>query len=254
MLSPKESFNNGQNRTIFHEILDSKLPSEEKALSRLGDEAAVTLAAGTLTTAWVLSVAIYFLVATPSILEKLKTELDASIPDPSSHMPLATIETLPYLRACVQEAIRLGYGAPGRVCHIAPDEAMVVKGPKPWVIPPGTPTSMTIYLMSHDENIFPDSKTFRPERWLENPRLDKHLFSFSKGSRQCAGINLAYAELSLAIARIFRNYGSVGCRHAQDKGVLVPFETTYRDVECVAAMILPKMWSGTKGVRMRVMM
>lgn len=39
MLSRQE----GQYRTISHEILDSKLPSKEKSLARLGDEAAVTL-------------------------------------------------------------------------------------------------------------------------------------------------------------------------------------------------------------------
>ncbi|KAH8746125.1 cytochrome P450 [Hyaloscypha sp. PMI_1271] len=253
LLSPEGSFNNGLNRTIFHEILDSKLPEEEKTLDRLGDEAAVTLAAGTLTTAWVLSVAIYYLTTRPTILEKLKSELTAAIPDPSSYTPLPALESLPYLRACVQEAIRLGYGAPGRVCHVAPTEPMILKHDSgEMVIPPGTPTSMTVYLMNHVESVFPDSHNYRPERWLEKPRLDKYLFSFSKGSRGCAGRDLAYAELTLAIARIFRSYGSMGCRHSQDRGVLQPFKTDDRDVTCVAAMILPKVWSGTKGVRMKI--
>jgi cytochrome P450 len=74
MSSPKPS--NTQYRTIFHEILNSKLPPEEKTLARLGDEASVTLAAGTLTTSWTLSVAIYYLLTSPSILKNLKTELE----------------------------------------------------------------------------------------------------------------------------------------------------------------------------------
>ncbi|KAF8849558.1 putative benzoate 4-monooxygenase cytochrome P450 [Acephala macrosclerotiorum] len=252
--SPKASFEDRQHRTIFHEILDSKLPLEEKSIDRLADEAGVTLAAGTLTTAWVLAVAIYYMVANPTLLRKLKTELEAAIPDPSSHTPLATLDTLPYLRAVVQESIRLGYGAPGRVCHIAPDEAMVVPGANSLPIPPGTPTCMTVYLMHHIESIFPDSHTFRPERWIENQRLDKHLFAFSKGSRGCAGINLAYAELTIAVARIFRNYGTTECRFDGDKGVLELFKTDQRDVVLVAAMVLTKVWSGTKGVRMCVRM
>lgn len=74
MNSPKSG--STQNRTIFHEILDSKLPPEEKTIARLGDEASVTLAAGTLTTSWTLSVALYYLLTTPSVLQKLKTELE----------------------------------------------------------------------------------------------------------------------------------------------------------------------------------
>jgi cytochrome P450 len=107
-------------------------------------------------------------------------ELEAAIPNLSS-------QTLPYLRAVVQESIRLGYGAPGQVCHIAPDEAMVVAGQTTMAIPPGTPTCMTVYLIHYIESIFPLSYTFHPERWIENPRLDKHLFAFGKGSRGCAG-------------------------------------------------------------------
>jgi cytochrome P450 len=41
----------------------------------------------------------------------------------------------------------------------------------------------TVYLMHYDENIFPDPKNFRPERWLENPQLVKNMFAFSKGTR-----------------------------------------------------------------------
>jgi cytochrome P450 len=74
MTSPKPT--NTQYRTIFHEILNSKLPPEEKTIARLGDEAGVTLAAGTLTTSWTLSIALYYLLTMPSILQNLKTELN----------------------------------------------------------------------------------------------------------------------------------------------------------------------------------
>jgi cytochrome P450 len=111
---------------------------------------------------------------------------------------------------------------------------------------------MTIMFLHHDERIFHSSKTFRPERWLENPRLDKYLYSFGKGTRQCVGINLAYAELTLILARIFRRYGSVGVRHPGDVGVLELWETDERDVVCVADMFVPKVWKGSKGVRIRV--
>ncbi|KAK8072563.1 cytochrome P450 [Apiospora saccharicola] len=46
----------------------------------------------------------------------------------------------------------------------------------------------------HDEDIFPDSYTYNPERWIDpisgqkNHALEKYLMSFSKGSRQCLGM------------------------------------------------------------------
>ncbi|KUJ12960.1 cytochrome P450 [Mollisia scopiformis] len=221
------SFEDRQHRTIFHDILDSKLLPEEKFLDRLADEAAVTLSAGTLTTAWVLAVAIYYMLANPLLLKKQKLELEAAIPDPSQHTPLATLDTRPYLRAVIQESIRLGYGAPGRVCHIAPDETMLVSSSRDLAILPATPTCMTVYLMHHVESIFPSSYTFNPERWIENPRLDKHLFA------------------------IFRSWGSKECRFESDKGVLKLWETETWDVELVGAMVLTKVWNGTKGVRIR---
>jgi cytochrome P450 len=240
-----------EHRTIFREILDSKLPPHEKSLSRLAEDAAVTVAAGTLTTAWTLSVATYFLLSNPYILKRLKDELYAAFPE-GSHMPLVEIEKLPYLGACIQEALRLS-GATNRLTRIAPDETMVVRqGIYEWRIPPGTPTSMTIPLLQEDETIFPNPKTYRPERWIENPRLDKYLLSFGRGSRICAGINLAYAELYLAIGNLFRAYGSRECQHPSDRGVLELFDTCIRDVESVADKTIPGVWEGSKGIRLRV--
>jgi cytochrome P450 len=88
MSSPKPS--NTQYRTIFHEILNSKLPPEEKTLARLGDEASVTVAAGTLTTSWTLSVALYYLLTSPPVLKNLKTELEKG----AFYIPYSAIHSL----------------------------------------------------------------------------------------------------------------------------------------------------------------
>lgn len=49
--------------------------------------------------------------------------------------------------------------------------------------------------MHHNEDIFPDAERFDPNRWTDPATakaLDKYLFSFGKGSRQCAGIQYVY--------------------------------------------------------------
>jgi len=189
----------------------------------------------------------------PHTLQKLQAELKAAIPDPSKSTPLSALEQLPYLTACVQEGLRLSNGVSSRLQRIAPDEDLVFtdkKTAKKWTVPRGTPVGMTGLLIHYDESIFPEAKTFRPERWIENPRLDKYLVAFSRGSRQCIGINLAYAELYLALATIFRLYGSEKVKGEQ--GYLELFETGEKDWEIVGDGITPLVVKESKGIRVKV--
>jgi cytochrome P450 len=60
--------------------------------------------------------------------------------------------------------------------------------------------------MHTNERVFPEPFTFNPERWLNNKGLEKYLVSFTKGSRQCIGINLAHCEIYLTMAMLFRRW------------------------------------------------
>ena len=255
---PRSTYSDLVHPTLFHEILQSNLPESDKSVSRLKDEAAIVVGAGTLTTSWALSVALFHLLASPRILAKLKTELKSAVPDPDAMVPLPVLEKLPYLNAVVQEAIRLSYGVASRLQRISPEKPMLFKdlnSGKKWIIPPNTPVGMTSVLIHQDESIFPDAVSFVPERWMQNPRLDRYLISFSKGSRQCLGINLAYAEMYLCLAGIFSRFGSGGddgVRMKGDEGVLKLFETGLRDVEIHADGFVPLPAEGSLGVRIQV--
>lgn len=193
-------------------------------------------------------------------MAKLKAELRAALPDGPLTTPLAQLEQLPYLSAVIREALRLSYGVSSRLQRISPDKPILYNPPdgESWEIPPGTPVGMTSVLVHHDESIFPDSHSFKPERWLDNPRLDRYLVSFSKGSRQCIGINLAYAELYLTLSAIFRRYGSAELRasgttdEGDDEGILELYETSIKDVAIQADGFVPLPAEGTKGIRIHV--
>lgn len=239
--------------TIFHQLLNSDLPDEEKSLERLAEEAVIVIGAGQETLAWALTVITYHLLCNPTILKKLKTELATAIQDPEIATPEATLEKIPYLTGVIKEGLRLSYGASTRLARIPHEPIIFSSEDREWTIPAGTPVSMTSVLIHHDESIFPDSKEFRPERWIENPRLDRYLVTFSKGSRQCLGMNLAYAEMYLWLAAVYRRFGSKEVRFESDEGVLELVDTDLSDVEMVADRFSPIVKPESKGVRIRVL-
>lgn len=116
-----------------------------------------------------------------------------------------------------------------------------------WTIPPGTPVGMDQYHMHMNPSAYPDPTIFRPERWLGNPKgpdgvkpLTHYLTPFARGTRMCTGLNLAYAEIFIGLATLFR------------KHEFELFETTRRDVDFYAENLKASPWPGSQGVRVLV--
>lgn len=84
-------------RTVFHSILESDIPTEEKKLLRLTQEGQVVVGAGADTTANALAVTTFHLLNNPDKLAKLLKELEEALPDKFQHAKLSRIEQLPYL-------------------------------------------------------------------------------------------------------------------------------------------------------------
>lgn len=95
MWQPKSTYEDNAHPTIFHEILQSNVSAEsDQTVSRLKDKALIVVGAGTLTTSWALSVAIYHLLASPRILAKLKTELREIYSNAQFQVSLPQLEQL----------------------------------------------------------------------------------------------------------------------------------------------------------------
>jgi cytochrome P450 len=182
----REGINTGHkevtHQTIFHELLNNpELPDSEKTDARLGDEAQLIVAAGLITTSWALSVASYHLAADAVHVSRLLEEL-AGVDRPHDWRKL---EKLPYLNGIVHEAMRLAHGIVTRDPRLAPDAELQYEG---WTIPRNTPVSMTTYDILMSDKIFPSPKAFLPQRWIDQPELEKYFVPFGKGTRQCMGI------------------------------------------------------------------
>jgi cytochrome P450 len=63
------------------------------------------------------------------------------------------------------------------------------------------------YLMHYNEDVFPSPDVLDPERWLTTDEAtlglcERQFGPFSKGARGCIGLNLAQAEVHIALAPI----------------------------------------------------
>lgn len=233
-----------QEGTIFFSLIRSNLLPQDLTIPRLKDEAMSVVGAGIETTKMASAVTSFHIINNPQILLKLQAELQEAIPDPANPPPLAVLEKLPYLYACLQEGIRLSYGAIARSQRISKHNPIKYNE---WAIPPGVMVSLDTYHMHHDETAFPDSFEFKPERWLGNPRgpdgekpLTKYLTAFGRGTRMCVGFNLAYAEMTLVLANLFRVFE------------FELYDTDRGDVDCYRDMIGLEVKPGSKGVRAKV--
>ena len=179
-------------QTIFHEMLTQDVPSEELDPLRLRDEAQTIVGAGLTTTAWSLTNACFYIIEKPEIQDKLRQELTEAIPDihATDAFNYLKLESLPYLRGCVKEGIRLGIGVSARMHRIW--KTGLPYGD--WVIPPGTIVSMNHQDIMFDPQIFPKPTEIVPERWIGHPKapdgssLERYFVPFGKGDRQCLGI------------------------------------------------------------------
>ncbi|KAL2802295.1 cytochrome P450 [Aspergillus granulosus] len=232
--------------TIFATILDSQLPDTEKREVRLGGEGFSLITAGTETTAWTLTVITFYLLNQPDTLACLTKELqDAD----ALNLSWLALEKLPYLSAVISEGLRLAYGVGCRLARIAPTETLVYRGEFnghkiEYLIPSGTAMGMSSAIIHHNEDIFPESHAFTPERWVEveeaqKRRMDGNLTSFNKGTRQCVAMNLAYCNLYVAVTALtLRVYPQMSL-----------YQTGVKDVQYDRDLFVPRAHKGSQGVR-----
>ncbi|MEM6503782.1 MAG: cytochrome P450 [Cyanobacteria bacterium P01_C01_bin.89] len=157
----------------------------------LRDELITLLFAGHETTATAMAWAIYWLHRQPECLEKLRDELSA-VPD---DMPPMDMMRLPYLSAVCNEALRL-YPVAIVTFPRYVEKSFELDG---YTLEQGRIILGSIYSVHHQEDIFPDSHAFRPERFLERSFSATEFMPFGGGSRRCVGAALAMAELAIAL-------------------------------------------------------
>lgn len=175
-------------------------------IGELTAEALTQLIAGSDTTSNSSCAIIFFIVRNPRVHKKLVAELDEAFTARgiSGAIEDEDCKNLPYLQACINEALRRhstsGMGLP-RIMT----EDTVVCGE---VFKAGTILSVPSYTIHHLDSVWGDPWVYRPERWLEEggKELEKALNVFSFGPRSCVGRNVAMMELLIFISTLLYRY------------------------------------------------
>jgi cytochrome P450 len=73
-----------------------------------------------------------------------------------------------------------------------------------YVVPAGQGVSVSILLVHHREDLYPDPFSYRPERWLDHSPGTYEWLPFGGGTRRCLGAALAMAEQRVVLEAMAR--------------------------------------------------
>lgn len=197
-------------KDVFYYLLNAKDPETGSGLSttELLSEAATLIVAGSDTASTALAASFFYLgrCENVSALDKLVIELKYVFNDVEEIKAGAKLNSCLYLRACIDEALRLSPPVPGALPREVLAGGMAIDG---IFVPAGVDVSVPIYALHHNPSYFRNPEKFMPERWIKSFSSPKELqvaqetFSvFSLGPRACIGKSMAYMELLITVARV----------------------------------------------------
>lgn len=207
-----------ERKDIFSHLLSAKDAETGEGLpqTELWGEAGTLIAASSDTSSTCLAATLYYLSRPEnrSCCDRLLDELKAAFPgeDIEQIRSGAQLNSCTYLRACIDEALRISPPVPGLLPREVLSGGMVIDGQH---IPAGTDIGVPLYALHHNEEYFTLPSSYQPERWLTPPgaatrdddkqRLERQQAAFAPfliGPRGCIGKNMAYMEMLIVIARI----------------------------------------------------
>lgn len=188
------------NRVDILSLMMSARDAEGNPMSdqELRDELMTLMFAGHETTATAMAWTLYWVHHLPEVKTKLLAELDSlgDNPDP------VTLGRSPYLSAVCNETLRINPVAMITFPRVV-KEPVELLGYK---FSPNNIIVGCIYLTHHREDLYPEPKEFKPERFLDRQYTPYEFMPFGGGVRRCLGEALAMIEMKLVLAKILREY------------------------------------------------
>ncbi|KAM6934523.1 sterol 26-hydroxylase, mitochondrial [Xenentodon cancila] len=229
------------NQDVEGEYLTYLLSNTQMSSKDVYASIAELLLAGVDTTSNTLTWALHQLSKHREIQDKLYEEVSTLVG--REQIPTAAeVTSMPYLRAVIKETLRM-YPVVPMNSRIVTEKSVSVGGNH---FPKKTTFTFCHYAISHDEDTFPDSFSFKPERWLRDGRKRPNPFGsipFGYGVRGCVGRRIAELEMYLVLFQLIRQFEikpdpAVGEVKSINRTVLVPdkeINLHFVDRECRCA-------------------
>ncbi|KAE8153520.1 cytochrome P450 [Aspergillus avenaceus] len=203
-----QRYENGENLDdFFARLMDDKAGQPNQLeWGEIVAEVGAIINAGADTTAIALTQVVDLLIQHPKELQKLREEVDTALDEDEVIAPYDKVRNLPFLRACLDEALRLIPPTSAGLPRRTPAEGASIMGR--W-IPGDTSVSMTIYSAHRDPDVFPNPEEYCPGRWMdpeERKRMEPFFVAFSTGARGCLGRNITYLEQTVVLASLVHRY------------------------------------------------
>lgn len=202
-----EMYNRGEKHEDFFQALmeDKAGRPNNLELGEIDAEMNIMLNAGSTTTAIAVTNVMFHLLKHPEVLAKLRHEIDRAMDPDEVIASYENVKNLPYLRACLDESLRIYSPTTQNLGRVTPPEGMLILDE---FIPGGVSVSMSALVVHQDATIFPEPRKYIPERWLgeEGKKLQPYFLAFSAGARGCIGRNISYLEQTVLLASLVHRY------------------------------------------------
>ncbi|KAL6690339.1 cytochrome P450 [Trichoderma pleuroticola] len=212
--------------TLLHE-----LASFTRDPKLIRDQIFAILLAGRDTTASTLSFAMYELSRHPQVVARLRDEILAAVG--THQLPsYEHLKDMPYLRAVLNETLRLYPPVPFNVRVALKDTTLPrgggPDGTLPLSVPQNTRVAYSTLVMQRRPDLYPpvsetfaDPAVFSPERWAVWHPKPHEFIPFNAGPRFCLGQQFALTEMGYTLCRIFQRFDRVqSFMHEIDGGEL----------------------------------
>lgn len=203
----------------------------------LASESSLLVNAGGDSTGTAIAATTFFLAHNTRCLDRVKAEIRSEFTSADEIVPGSRLEECKYLRACIDEAIRLAPPAPAPLMRQVRPGGLETDRRS---FPSGVELAVSPYAIHRNKEYYPDPLIYKPERWLADSvgaeavkKAQSAFCPFSIGARQCVGMKLAYLEITLALCSLLWRYDMRLMPGREKQGV--DEVGNYRIIDCFGA-------------------
>lgn len=151
-----------------------------------------------------MSSVLFHLLHHPHALERVIDEVRATFTTKDQIVLGNSLKSCTYLESCIKEALRMTPAVANFKPRLVEAGGTVVDG---HYVPEGTFVGASLHALHRNKHYFNDPDDFEPQRWTEDDgKSIRAYYPFSAGPRMCVGMKLAWAEMSITLARLLFTY------------------------------------------------